>query len=129
MPDPAYRPSGAARLRLISSDVRIGRSGGTAALTFEAPAAASGECWVALRRERQVVWSQQVQPVREGQPGAGTERLRVECQVPALRFAPAGRYGLSLELGDLQWSGREEGDHAVAEVRLKTLSNPRPVVA
>jgi hypothetical protein len=129
VPDPAYRPSGAPRLRQVSTAVRVGRTGGVASVVFEAPAGASGECWVALRRERQVVWSQRLEPRPDGQAAAGRERLRVESQVPALRFVPAGRYELSLELGAEQWSGREEGDYSVAEVRLDPIPIPPPVVA
>ncbi|MBI2299284.1 MAG: hypothetical protein HYU66_10150 [Armatimonadetes bacterium] len=129
VPDPACRPAGEPCLRLLHSEVRVGRAGGTAEITFEAPEAATGECWVALRRERRVVWSREIRPLPDGQPGDGTQRRRVACRVPAQRFAPAGRYELSLELGDLQWLGREEGDHTVADVRLGPLPTPRPVVA
>jgi len=129
VPDAAYRPTGEPCLRLLGAEVRIGRAGGAAAITFEAPAAAAGNCWVALRRERRVVWSQEVRPVPEGQSQAGTQRLRVECRVPPQRFTPAGRYELSLELGDLEWTGREVCDHTVAEVTLDPLPVPKPVVA
>jgi hypothetical protein len=129
VPDAGYRPSGEPGVRLVSSEVRITRDGGAAAIAFEAPADVPGQCWVALRRERQVVWSGEVRPVTEGQPDAGTRRLRAACQVPAQRYTPAGRYALSLELGDLQWMGREEGDHTVAEVNLDPIPIPQPVVA
>lgn len=129
VPDPSYRPSGEPRLRLASSSLRVDRSGGPAAASFDAPAAAPGDCWVALRRERKVVWSQKVAPVRQGVTGSGTERLRVECRVPPLRFVPAGQYDLSVELGGLQWRGREEGDHTVASVKLGPAPCPEPVVA
>ncbi|MCX6361964.1 MAG: hypothetical protein NT029_19355 [Armatimonadetes bacterium] len=129
VPDPAYRPSGEPRLRLVSSTLRIGRGGGPATVVFEAPAASAGDCWVALRRERKVVWSQRVTPVPERAAAAGTQRLHVECTVPPLRFTPAGRYDLSVELGDLQWIGREEGDYSVASVKLGAVPRPEPVVA
>lgn len=128
-PDAAYRPDGPPQLRLVRTETHVDRAGGTASVTFDAPAGTPGECWISLRHAGKVTWSERVTPSVVGTGGSGMERVQVECAIPDLRLAPAGRYDLAVELGDCQWIGREEGDHSVATIELGPIACPPPVVA
>ena len=68
-------------------------------------------------------------PAEMGAAGPGRLRYRVSVETPALRFVPPGTYALTLEWGEHQWIGREEGDQQVAEVELGPTLTPRPAQA
>ncbi len=129
VPDRDYRPTGAPELRLVEVEAPTGREGGPAQITFEAPSKAEGECWIALRREGQVIWSKQVSPESEPGDTPGRSLLKVAVEIPPQRYSPEGRHTLSVELGDLQWEGREAGDATVSDLDFGPVPIPAPCVA
>lgn len=129
VPDPLCRPSGPPDLALLGVESALGRRSGRVDVEFEGPTAADGECWVGLRGERGFEWLCRATPAEMGAAGPGRLRYRVSVETPALRFVPPGTYALTLEWGEHQWIGREEGDQQVAEVELGPTLTPRPAQA